>query len=145
MKLYLEYAWECTTIEGCIFLSYAVSEEWAMADVICKYLKVFNDATKKISGIKYPTANTFFFDVCIIYTKLLAWKNIPHDYVSAMEEKMMAKFRKYWEECSLVLFVATVFDPRYKLELVKIYHKTIDASDAKGWLIEFVQLSMIFI
>lgn len=76
-----------------------------------------------------------FLDVCIICTKLLAWKNSPHDYVHAMEEKMMAKFRKYCDECSLVLVMAVVFDPRYKLELIKFYYKTIYASDAEKMII----------
>lgn len=106
------------------------SKEWVMGDVIYKCLMI----PQKKFGIKYSTANTFFFDVCIIYTKLVTWKNNPHDYVCAIEEKMITKFRKYWDECSLVLIVAGVFDPRYKLELIKFYYKTIYASDAENMI-----------
>jgi len=34
-------------------------EEWENADVICKLLKVFYEATNVISGTKYPTANLY--------------------------------------------------------------------------------------
>lgn len=102
-----------------------------MMDVICKCLKVFYDATKKFLGTKYPTSNTFFYDVCVIHVKLLAWKDSLYDYVCAMGEKMMIKFKKYWVECSLVLVVALVFNPRYKIELVKFYCKTIHSGETK--------------
>ncbi|KAK1304732.1 hypothetical protein QJS10_CPB11g00627 [Acorus calamus] len=35
-----------------------------------------------------------------------------------MATTMMLKFQKYWEDCSLILTVALVLDPRFKIEYV---------------------------
>jgi len=41
--------------------TYAPSEEeWEKAEVLCRLLKVFKDATDVISGTKYPTSNLYF-------------------------------------------------------------------------------------
>lgn len=36
------------------------AEEWEEAKAVCKLLVVFYEATKVISGSKYPTANLYF-------------------------------------------------------------------------------------
>jgi hypothetical protein len=35
-------------------------EEWEKAEVLCRLLTVFKDATKVISGTQYPTSNLYF-------------------------------------------------------------------------------------
>ncbi|XP_071902621.1 zinc finger BED domain-containing protein RICESLEEPER 2-like [Coffea arabica] len=38
---------------------------------------------------------------------------------------MKAKFEKYWEQCSLVVAIAVMLDPRFKLALVDYYYNTL--------------------
>uniref|UniRef100_A0ACD5YB80 Uncharacterized protein n=1 Tax=Avena sativa TaxID=4498 RepID=A0ACD5YB80_AVESA len=38
-------------------------EDWENANVICRLLKVFYEATNVVSGIKYPTANLYFHEI----------------------------------------------------------------------------------
>lgn len=41
------------------------------------------------------------------------------DYMKAMAMKMAEKFKKYWSESNLLMAIAAVLDPRYKLKLLK--------------------------
>lgn len=41
-----------------------------------------------------------------------------NEYIRAMTLKMKVKFDKYWGECNLLMAMATVLDPRYKMMLI---------------------------
>ena len=51
-----------------------------------------------------------------------------------MAGPMKVKFDKYWEECSLVLAVAIVFDPRFKMDLVEYYYDRLHGFDAHKYV-----------
>ncbi|KAG8383394.1 hypothetical protein BUALT_Bualt04G0007900 [Buddleja alternifolia] len=51
-----------------------------------------------------------------------------------MAGPMKIKFDKYWDKCCLVLAVAVVFDPRYKMSLVKFYYTRIYGSSADQYI-----------
>ncbi|XP_041004076.1 zinc finger BED domain-containing protein RICESLEEPER 2-like [Juglans microcarpa x Juglans regia] len=42
-----------------------------------------------------------------------------NEYIQVMAKKMNEKFEKYWSECNLLMAIATVLDPRYKMVLIK--------------------------
>nr|DAD19684.1 TPA_asm: hypothetical protein HUJ06_021148 [Nelumbo nucifera] len=42
-----------------------------------------------------------------------------------MANRMKQKYDKYWDECSLVLAIAVVLDPRFKMEIVTYYYNLI--------------------
>jgi hypothetical protein len=44
---------------------------------------------------------------------------------------MISKFEKYWLAFSIVLAIAVILDPRYKLCLVKYYYTKIYGVDSK--------------
>ncbi|KAK1258458.1 hypothetical protein QJS04_geneDACA017270 [Acorus gramineus] len=95
------------------------SEEWDVGSRVHGCLKVFYEATTSLSGSKYVTANLYFHDVCDVHIHLLEWLNDgEHLYIQRMATTMMLKFQKYWEDCSLILTVALVLDPRFKMEYV---------------------------
>ncbi|GLT55305.1 hypothetical protein SLA2020_284420 [Shorea laevis] len=41
-----------------------------------------------------------------------------NEYMRSMTAKMLGKFDKYWGESNLLLFIAAVLDPRYKMKLI---------------------------
>ena len=51
--------------------------------------------------------------------------------ISTMPECMLAKFNSYWANVSVVMAIATILDPRYKMKLLEFYHPNIygDNSD----------------
>ncbi|KAL3528226.1 hypothetical protein ACH5RR_012882 [Cinchona calisaya] len=51
-----------------------------------------------------------------------------------MASPMKEKFEKYWDECCLVLVIAVVFDPRFKLALVEYNYNSIYGENAKKYV-----------
>ena len=102
-----------------------------MAKVIKGCLKHFYDTTCHFSGTTFPTANVFFPDICEIRLELRKWETSEHECLRTMAILMLVKFEKYWDECSLVLAIALVLDPRFKMDLVQYYYDRIygDNSD----------------
>ena len=105
-------------------------EDWDNARVLTKFLKVFYDVTKRLSGSLYVTSNDYFHQVCAIEQLLSDWAKHSDIRLSIMAKKMKEKFDKYWgniEKVNMMLLVAVVLDPRYKLKYVefcygRIYH-----------------------
>ncbi|KAL3516862.1 hypothetical protein ACH5RR_023764 [Cinchona calisaya] len=51
-----------------------------------------------------------------------------------MVSPMKEKFEKYWDECCLVLAIAMVIDPRFKLSLVEYNYNAIYGKNAKKYV-----------
>ena len=95
--------------------------DWDNVRVLTKFLKHFYEATKRISGSLYVTANSHFHEVCAIEQLLRDWSRSSDPYLSLMAMKMKDKFDKYWgniDKMNMMLLVAVVLDPRYKLMYV---------------------------
>lgn len=73
------------------------------------------------SSTRYPTSNDFFAKVCDIKVSLAQWMKSSNCLIRVMAEKMMAKYQKYWEDCNVILGIAAVLDPRYKIKLIEYY------------------------
>ncbi|KAL5558847.1 hypothetical protein UlMin_035058 [Ulmus minor] len=74
-----------------------IHHDWEKAQVFVKFLKTFYKVTTRISGSLYVTSNLFFKEICI-------------------------KFDKYWgnlEKMNVLLYIATILDPRCKMEAIK--------------------------
>jgi len=54
-------------------------------------------------------------------------------YKRLMASQMISKFEKYWSEFNLVLAIAVILDPRYKLRLVKYYYTRIYGADSQEY------------
>ncbi|KAM3358356.1 hypothetical protein P3S68_021287 [Capsicum galapagoense] len=48
-----------------------------------------------------------------------------------MDTSMFRKFKKYWKSYSIILSIAMVLDPRYKLNLVKFYFSKLNSDTAE--------------
>ena len=94
-------------------------QEWEMASIICERLAVFHKVTELFSSISYPTANIFFSKVCEIKIVLNSWFTSASDVIRRMTFKMLEKFDCYWNMIHGVMVVATILDPRYKIELLE--------------------------
>ena len=94
-------------------------EEWEISEFVPRFLKPFYKITMLFSGSEYPTANLYFSNIVTIESLLVEAHNHRMHSIRDMAEKMMSKFEKYWSEYSLVLSIAVVLDPRYKLKFVK--------------------------
>ncbi|RVX16881.1 putative AC transposase [Vitis vinifera] len=107
-------------------------EEWNMAKEICGRLKLFYNITELFSGRNYPTANTFFIKVCEIKEALYDWLICSNDVVKTMTSSMLQKFDKYWSGCHIVMAIAAIFDPRYKIKILEFYFPLMYGSEASN-------------
>jgi hypothetical protein len=115
-----------------------------MVENVNQVLLVFNDVTNVVSGTDYPTANLYLLKVWRMKEVLMNKCEDKNEYMRSMTTKMMVKFDKYWGDTNLMMSIAVVLDPRYKMKLINfcfliMYHlpTTIDRPGA-GYYIENV-------
>ena len=111
-----------------------------LAREICERLKLFYNITKLFSGRNYPTANTFFIKVCEIKEALYDWLICSNEVVSTMASSMLEKFDKYWSGCHIVMAIAVVLDPRYKMKILEFYFPIMYGSEASSEIGKIRQL-----
>ncbi|XP_059451086.1 zinc finger BED domain-containing protein RICESLEEPER 2-like [Corylus avellana] len=85
-----------------------------MVNNVNQVLSVFND----VSGSEYPTANLYLPEVWRMKEVLMIKCNDRNEYMRSMAIKMIDKFDKYWGDSNLLMSIAAVLDPRYKMKLI---------------------------
>ncbi|KAJ1688149.1 hypothetical protein LUZ63_019539 [Rhynchospora breviuscula] len=95
--------------------------QWGILKELVKHLKVFYEATLKLSGTKYPTLNLFFSEFCEVYLTIKRMASNEYPFIVNMGTQMHAKFNKYWSMGNSLLAIACVLDPRCKLDVVQYY------------------------
>uniref|UniRef100_A0A2N9G4S1 HAT C-terminal dimerisation domain-containing protein n=1 Tax=Fagus sylvatica TaxID=28930 RepID=A0A2N9G4S1_FAGSY len=98
------------------------SLNWENARLLCKFLRLFYEATLRFSGSLIVTSNSYFHELVGIQNELYKLCNLDGDsLLKSMAEGMKMKYDKYWgniEKMNLLLFVAIVLDPRYKMKYI---------------------------
>ena len=92
-----------------------------MASSICERLAMFHKVTELFLGTSYPISNLFFPKVCEIKITLNSWFTSASYVIKNMAFKMLEKFDCYWNVSHGVMAMATILDPRYKIELLEYY------------------------
>ncbi|CAL9008221.1 unnamed protein product [Prunus brigantina] len=105
--------------------------EWQTLEKLNKFLKVFYDVTSLFSGTKYTTANLYFPQVFVVEDTLRKAKNDQDDFMRSMATQMMEKFDKYWKEYNLILAIAVILDPRYKIQFVEFCYKRLYGTNSQ--------------
>ncbi|VAH14919.1 unnamed protein product [Triticum turgidum subsp. durum] len=106
------------------------SEEWRLYAKIRDILAVLNMTTTMFSGSTYPTANEFFLLIVNVKKVLDDASASTDKFLHDMGNAMLQKFEKYWKECSTLLSIASILDPRYKMDLINFcFPKIYVASD----------------
>ncbi|CAH1437414.1 unnamed protein product [Lactuca virosa] len=121
--LYYRLAFSHLSLSDSNFQDCPSSDEWERVEKMCSFLKVFYDATLQISGSLYPTSNLYFPQIFGIHLKLVEEMKSPDEYMKRIATQMWNKFNKYWVDFNLLLAIAVVFDPRYKLTFVDFCYK----------------------
>uniref|UniRef100_A0A2P2LB48 Zinc finger BED domain-containing protein DAYSLEEPER n=1 Tax=Rhizophora mucronata TaxID=61149 RepID=A0A2P2LB48_RHIMU len=109
-------------------------EDWRKVETICSYLKPLYDAANILVSATNPTAITFFHEVWKIQAELSRAVMSEDPFVNSIAKTMKEKIDKYWKDCSLVLAVAVVMDPRFKLKLVEFSFSKVYGDDASAYI-----------
>ncbi|TYI22995.1 hypothetical protein ES332_A06G135800v1 [Gossypium tomentosum] len=109
-------------------------DDWKQIEILCTYLKLFFDAVSILTGPTYPNASAFYHEVSKVQLELThaAMSNDP--FISNLTKPLKEKFDRYWSDCFLVLAIAVVMDPRFKMKLVEFSFSRIYGDDAGMWI-----------
>ncbi|XP_057792675.1 zinc finger BED domain-containing protein DAYSLEEPER-like [Salvia miltiorrhiza] len=109
-------------------------DEWGEVEALCSYLKIFNEAANVLTSPVYPTTNSFFDVVWEIYFELLHAAARLDSFVSTLTRPLLDKFTGFWEDCNLILAIAVVMDPRFKMKFVEFSFSRIYGYGAGAWV-----------
>ncbi|XP_038696935.1 zinc finger BED domain-containing protein DAYSLEEPER-like [Tripterygium wilfordii] len=109
-------------------------EDWKQVETICTYLKLLYDAANMLTSTSSPTAISFFHEVWKIQTELARAVTSEEPFVSSIAKVMQEKVYKYLKDCSLILAVAVVMDPRFKMRLVEFSFGKIFGEEAPTYI-----------
>ncbi|KAG6493561.1 hypothetical protein ZIOFF_048553 [Zingiber officinale] len=117
-------------VDNASFLS---PKDWEDVRAVIECLDVLYQALEKFSATKIPTANLYFNDMCGLHLLLKTWYKSPQPFVACMAKEMLEKFEQYWDSNRMLMAIASVLDPRYKMKSVEYFFKQIydDAFEAK--------------
>lgn len=94
-------------------------DDWKKTEVIMKLLKAFVNAIDVFSRTKYPIVNLYYREVWTIRHLLQDEIASCDEMVRALTFEMQKKFKKYWNECNIILAIASILDPRYKFIFIQ--------------------------
>lgn len=105
-------------------------EDWEKAKIVHHFLESFFIVANTFSRTKYCTANVFFQEVYRILMLLRETATDLGSLLGRMALNMLVKFEKYWieKEPNILLSMAVVLDPRFKLKYLRFcYNKIYDS------------------
>ncbi|KAJ4769470.1 Zinc finger BED domain-containing protein DAYSLEEPER [Rhynchospora pubera] len=108
--------------------------QWGILNELVKHLKVFYEATLKLSGTKYPTLNLFFSEFCEVFLTIKRMASNEYPFIVNMGTQMHAKFNKYWSMGNSLLAIACVLDPRCKLDVVQYYMEEMCPDECENFI-----------
>ncbi|KAG8366467.1 hypothetical protein BUALT_Bualt17G0083000 [Buddleja alternifolia] len=104
-----------------LYLDCPSPSDWEKVVKVCSLLEVFWAATHVISGSYYPTSNLFLQEVVRVKVELDSKSQSSDYFIHDMVDGMKRKFDKYWGESNLLMAIAAVLDPRYKMMALEFF------------------------
>ncbi|XP_022020295.1 zinc finger BED domain-containing protein RICESLEEPER 2-like [Helianthus annuus] len=90
-------------------------DEWNRAERVCNLLVVFLKATNLFSGTSYPTSNLFLIEIYEVKKEICNAFFSDDTFLKSMSKPMYVKFEKYWGEIGILMSIASILDPRFKM------------------------------
>ncbi|XP_072052058.1 zinc finger BED domain-containing protein RICESLEEPER 2-like [Arachis hypogaea] len=120
--------------------------DWDNAKHFMKFLKIFHDVTKSVSSSLLVTSSQYFHEFCKILRVFKASCGSRDPLLGSMAERMKLKYDKYKDNIkniNMMIFVAVVLDPRYKLKFVNFsFEKLYDKDDVDFFGRSFTSATM---
>ncbi|KAF0914339.1 hypothetical protein E2562_028219 [Oryza meyeriana var. granulata] len=110
------------------------AEDWKKVEAACNYLNLLYDSAHNIMAAANPTSNIFFHEAWKLQSELS--NAIAHEdpVFRSIAKTMHERFDKYWKDCNLVLAIAVVMDPRFKMKLVEFSYSKIHGVEAAKYV-----------
>jgi hypothetical protein len=132
------------------FLGVVSPEEWENVENVNQVLAVFNDVRNIVSRSNYPTSNLFLPEVWRMKEIVDVKAGDRNEYMRLMAARMSDKFDKYWGDTNMLMALAAVLDPRYKMKLISfcfpiIYLLDVEGNGIKGVLRVLQELYKVYV
>ncbi|KAJ4723465.1 Zinc finger BED domain-containing protein [Melia azedarach] len=101
-------------------------EQWDEATAMQQHCKEFLDSFDSLAKRKYTTLNQYFPNFCDVYMKLVPVRQIT----PTVMKKLSSELEKY----NLVLVIAVILDPRFKMDIVQLWYNKIYGRDSDRYL-----------
>ncbi|RRT69539.1 hypothetical protein B296_00016584 [Ensete ventricosum] len=136
MEAALEYKEAFTFLETCDdnYNEAPSADDWKKVEVVCTFLRLLYDSANTIMTTIEQTANIFFQEAWKVQLELANGTLSEDTVVSSIAKEMHEKFDKYWKDCSLVLAISVVMDPRFKMKLVEFSFAKIYGEDSASYI-----------
>nr|XP_043624151.1 zinc finger BED domain-containing protein DAYSLEEPER-like [Erigeron canadensis]XP_043624152.1 zinc finger BED domain-containing protein DAYSLEEPER-like [Erigeron canadensis] len=109
-------------------------EEWKLVDNLCMYLKLLFNTANLLTSSTVSTANTFFHEAWKLQLELTRASTMEDQAISTLTKPMQESFNKYWKSSCLMLAIAVVMDPRFKMKLVEFSFTKIYGDEAASYI-----------
>ncbi|XP_071716260.1 zinc finger BED domain-containing protein DAYSLEEPER-like [Rutidosis leptorrhynchoides] len=109
-------------------------EDWKLVDNLCTYLKLLFNTASLLTSSTVPTANTFFHEAWKLQLELSRASTSDDQTISVLTKPIHDSFDKYWKSCCLMLAIAVVMDPRFKMKLVEFSFTKIYGDEATSFI-----------
>ncbi|CAA0828143.1 Unknown protein [Striga hermonthica] len=119
--------------------------DWNYVAHFTKFLKRFYDVTCKLSGTLYATSNMYFPEIIRTLKEIENFEKSSDMCLMEMGKQMRKKFDKYWgsiNKINLMLFIAVVLDPRYKMKYLRVKYAFHYSEREADELVDKVTLSV---
>ncbi|KAJ4723488.1 Zinc finger BED domain-containing protein [Melia azedarach] len=108
---------------------------WDEATVIYEHYKELSDSVDSLVKNEYTTLNQYFPKFCDVYMKLLALlERIRNHHLDRKTPTLIENLTSALEKYNLVLVIAVVLDPRFKMNIVQLWYNKIYGGDADCYL-----------
>ncbi|KAG8380689.1 hypothetical protein BUALT_Bualt06G0042100 [Buddleja alternifolia] len=125
-----------------LYLDCPSPSDWEKVVKVCSLLEVFWKATHVISGSYYPTSNLFLQEVVRVKVELDNKSQSSDDFIYDMVNSMKRKFDKYWGESNLLMAIAAVLDPRYKMMALEFFFPKLYSPEKAATELAFVRRTL---
>ncbi|GKA78000.1 zinc finger BED domain-containing protein DAYSLEEPER-like protein, partial [Tanacetum coccineum] len=109
-------------------------EDWKFVDNLCTYLKLIFDTANLLTSSSVPTTNNFFHEAWKLQLELTCASTSEDKIVTTITKPMIVGFDKYWKSSCLVLAIAVVMDPRFKMKLVEFSFTKLYGDEAETYI-----------
>jgi hypothetical protein len=92
---------------------------------------LFNDITAVFSGTNYVTSNIQLLKICEAKEQIRKWAVCGDSTIEEMSVEMIQKFDKYWKDIQGPMGLATILDPRFKIDYLLGFIETITGQSSE--------------
>ncbi|XP_022897195.1 zinc finger BED domain-containing protein RICESLEEPER 1-like [Olea europaea var. sylvestris] len=95
------------------------ADEWEKVRIVYKLVDNTYNVAKQVFETKHPTANKFLYNLEELRAKLILEATSSVSFTWCVAKKMLQRLDKYIKETFLVLAIASVMDPRCKMQYME--------------------------